>query len=423
MMRNVFLALGLGTASVACAQGLDRRLDAARADRVQFATAARPGICGDGRSYIRVDDDTWVGSWNDATRASACAEGPLRVVVTRAAREILRIEAFVGPVPAAGNGVEDIGRAATADAAAWLATMVRTGEGRVARDAMLPFGVLDSARATPVLQELLLNRELPRDTRRAALTWMVRRRASSDALGDEGLVALLVRLARDGNEHSTLRQSAVGHLARIEPAGVSALITLTAATDEGSWLARQAVEQLGRHGDPRARRAIRAMVGESERPAEVRAAAVQAIGGEYGTTRDVDALVTAWPTLGTDAVRDAALGAMASIGGEGARAFLVRTVRDEGGLTRSRRRAASLLERVGVPVRDIVTLYDVVSDGEVRGQLIDHLAQAGTREAVDKLMRIAKEDTQPTARRRAIAALGRRDDPAVREALKALVGS
>ncbi len=423
MMRNCLLALGLGTASVACAQGLDRRLDAARADRVQFTAAARPGICGDGRSYIRVDADAWVGSWNDATRASACEEGPLRVVVTRASREVLRIEAFVGPATAPADGVEDIGRVAAADAATWLSTMVRTGEGRVARDAMLPFGVLDSARATPVLQELVANRELPRDTRRSALTWIVRRRTASDGLGDAGLVALLVNLARDGNEHTTLRQSAVGHLARIEPAGVPALISLTATSDQGSWLARQAVQALGRHGDPRARRAIRAMVAESERPADVRAAAVQAIGGEYGTTKDVEALVAAWPTLGTDAVRDAALGTMASIGGQGARAFLVRTVRDEGGVTRSRRRAATLLERVGVPMREVVTLYDAVSDGEVRGQLIDLMAQAGTREALDKLMRIAKEDTQPSARRRAIAALGKRDDPAVRDALKALVGS
>lgn len=423
MIRSALALVVLGHAAVACAQGLDRRLAAARGERVQFTLPARPGICGDGRSYIRLENDSWVGTMNDATRWSACESGPLRVVVSRADNEVIRIESFVGAAASGGTEVTDLGRVAAAEAATWLASMARSGEGRVARDALLPLGVMDSAQVTGTLTAMVEDRELARDARRSALTWIVRRRGAADGLSATALVALLTRIGRDDTEHSTLRQSAVSSLSRLESGeGIPALITMSEATTDG-WLARQAAEALGRHGDPRARRAVRALIANPERPADVRTAAIQGLGGEYGTIKDAEALVAAWPQFGTDGLRDAALGTMASLGGKSSRDFLLKTVRDEGGASRQRRRAASLLERVGVPVRDLVALYDGVSDGEVRTQLIDLLSQAGTREAVAKLLRIAKEDTQPNARRRAIAALGKRDDPAVREALRSIVGS
>ncbi|MBL8961925.1 MAG: HEAT repeat domain-containing protein [Gemmatimonadetes bacterium] len=423
MMRNLLALLAMGHATVACAQGLDRRLAAARGDQVQLTLPARASICGDGRSYIRLEGDAWIGTMNDATRWSPCETGPARVVVSRAEGEIVRIDTYVGPAPTNAGEVTDLGRVAPAEAAAWLATLARSGEGRVARDAMLPLGIIDSAAVTPTLNAMVDDRELPRDTRRSALSWTVRRRMAADGLAPAALAARLSRLASDDTEHSSLRQSAVGHLARLERGeGIPALVTMTEGQSDG-WLARQAAEALGRHGDPRARRAVRAIIADADRPAEVRAAAIQGLAGEYGTVKDAEALIAAWPQLGTDGLRDAALGTMASLGGSASRAFLLKTVRDEAGASRQRRRAAGLLERVGVPAREVVSLYDGVSDGEVRAQLIELLAQAGTREAVAKLLRIAKEDTQPTARRRAIAALGKRDDPAVREALRSIVGS
>ena len=62
-----------------------------------------------------------------------------------------------------------------------------------------------------------------------------------------------------------------------------------------------------------------------------------------------------------------------------------------------------------------------MSDGEVRSTLIDAMAQAGTKEATNKLISIAREDTQISARRRAINALSRFDDPAIKTALRDLV--
>ena len=412
---------GSAHGSVAGAQGLARRIDAASGGAVQFTLAARPGVCGDGRTYIRTDTDSWYGSFNEFTRGQACEAGPLRVVVVKSGNEVIKLESYVGPVATTADAT-DLGRVSAADAVAWLGTVAKSGEGRVARDALLPLGLADSASVSPVLLDLARDQARSRDIRRSALGWLVRRRAASDALPTTELVTLVTRFARDEAEHANFRQSAVGLLARFDRGeGIPALIAMAQGTGD-TWLARHATEALARSGDPRARRAVRELAAAEGTPPDARAAAIAGLGAEYGTAQDAEALTRAYPALGTDRLKDAALGAIANIGGQSSRAFLVNLVRDENAPARQRRRSASLLDNAGVPTPEVIRIYDQVSDGEVRGTLIELMAQAGTKEATAKLMSIAKDDTQLSARRRAINALGRTDDPAVKSALRDLVG-
>jgi HEAT repeat protein len=188
-----------------------------------------------------------------------------------------------------------------------------------------------------------------------------------------------------------------------------------------TWLARHAAEALGRSGDPRARRSVRALAENEQTPADVRVAAISGLMGEYASIEDAEVLQRIYPRVTNDKTRDAILSGVGNLGSVSARTFLLKIVQDEEHPSRQRRRAASLLDRAGVPVRDVVRAYDQVSDGEVRNTLIDAMAKAGTKEATNKLITIAREDTQISARRRAINALSRFDDPAIKTALRDLV--
>jgi HEAT repeat protein len=402
------------------AQDLARRVTAATAPNVQFHFAARPGVCGDGRTYIRTDTDSWYGSINDFTRSQPCAEGPVRVVVVRSDREPIRIETFAGTLQSDSTAT-DLGRVAAADAANYLMSLARTAEGRVGREALMPATLADSATIAPALLAIARDQSRSRDMRRSALSWLSRRSTARDGLAAPELIRTLGDFARDETEHNTFRQSAVSLLGRLDRGeGIPSLIEMSGSTTD-TWLARQAAQTLGRSGDPRARRAVRALVENEQTPSDVRAAAIGALTGEYGSVQDAEALQRIYPKVTNDKTRDAILSGVANIGSVSGRAFLLAIVRDENQPAQQRRRAASLLDRAGVPVKDVVSTYDQVSDGEVRGTLINILAEAGTKEATAKLIAIAREDTQLSARRRAINALARFDDPAIKTALREIV--
>ena len=97
------VALGITAAATLRAQGsaLDRRVSAVADGAVELHFAARADACGDGAHWYRLGDDAWYGSFmgsDDAAARAACTEGPVRVRVTLASREIVRITSYVGPL-------------------------------------------------------------------------------------------------------------------------------------------------------------------------------------------------------------------------------------------------------------------------------------------------------------------------------------
>ncbi len=414
----LYLAAPVLMAPALGAQQLARKVDSATGGNVEFSFAGRPGVCGDGRTFVRIDNDFWMGNVNDNAR-SHCEPGPVRVVIVRVDGEAIRVESFVGPL-AHDSSSSDLGRVAAAEAATYLMQLASSAEGRVARDALSAAALADSAQITRQLLAIARDQAKSRELRRSALSWAVRPRAGAGLPVDEAL-KVLTALANDVNEQQSMRQQATSHLGRFERGdGIPTLITL-AQRDADPWLARQALEALNRSGDPRARRAVRDFVTGAVTPEDVRVAAITALAGEYATAKDGELIRDAYQRLTGDRGRDAAITAIAGIGGPTSRAWLSSLVRNKDQAMRQRRKAAEQLGRGGSSSNDVSTLYDAVDDSEIRSVLIDVLAQSGTKDAGAKLLSIAKSDPQLTTRKRAIGALGRFEDPIIKNALRDLV--
>jgi len=195
---------------------------------------------------------------------------------------------------------------------------------------------------------------------------------------------------------------------------------LALATND-PWLAGEATKALARSGDPRAREFLRRAAARADMPNEARAAAIAGLGGEYGSAADAAFLRDLYPKLTAERQRDAALQAIASIGGSANASWLLGIARGDTGAVQQRRRAIEMADRAGVSVNELIKLYDEVGDAEIRGAIINALARDGSRPAVDKLIAIAKDDTQYNQRRRAISALGKFDDARVKDALRGMV--
>jgi len=351
-------ALFAGVTSAACAQNLERRVAGASGDAVQFHFAARDGVCGNGKSFVRAEDSNWYGTFSNGYGGDVCSAGPVRVVVVRAGREIVRIEAYAGPLVNDPAGGTDLGAVSAREAASYLMGLATTLDGRPAREAMFPAMLADSSVITPELAKLAKDQTRARDVRRSAISWLARRRGEAGGVGAATVERTLDQLVRDRNESETVRQSALSTIASLDRGeGIPAMITF--ASDADTWLAKQAFSTLARSGDPRARAFTRTAVKRADLPEESREAAIRGLGDDYAGAADYKLLRDLYPTLDSDRTREA---------------------------------------------------------------VMSTLANAGGSDNAQWLLAIAKSPTEPAQRRRrAIALLGKYDDPRVKDALKALI--
>lgn len=226
---------------------------------VAFSTRARAGVCGDGLAMFSdglgdrrsrfYEGSVYVhGPWENTL--AACDPGPVRVTMRMVDGTPSWLRVIAGPLAVLGDSVQDLGMVATSDAAAFLRTLARAGDGRASTSALLPLVIIDSlprweilaaaARDTGRLMSYrrraadLLARAaagtLPADPnadevaashRREAVYALARRREKSD-----DPVPQLLDIAR-GNTHRDARAAAMYSLGQLaDERGIALFISM-----------------------------------------------------------------------------------------------------------------------------------------------------------------------------------------------------
>ena len=425
MSRRYLIAAALSAAAAAApahAQSLADRVNGAPDGRVEFAFAARPGVCGDGRTFIQTSPNNYSGVFygnSDYARA-ACVAGPVRVVIDRADREPLSIQTFVGPADSTLRGVTDLGRVRAQDAADYLLSLATKVDGRAGRDALLPAVLADSANTAAALVSIAKNSALARETRRGALSYMGRSTEGMQTI-PSSVTDPILSIARDETDNQSVRQAALQVLGRLDHgAGIAPLMQLSQQT-QSLWLAREAMQTLARSGDPRARQYLRTVAKRTDLPEDVLTVALRSLGQDYATAQDAALLREVYPTLKTDRSRDAVFSALADLGGAENTRWLMGLASNGNEPIQTRRNALEAASRAGAPIGDLIKLYDTTTDPNMKGALIDLYVRNGESAAIDKLLTILKGEENTSVRRRAISQLSRSEDPKVRQALQDLV--
>ncbi len=346
MRITSFSALSLLLPLACGAQSLERRVAAAGDTPAQFHFAAREGVCGNGRTYFRTDEDGWYGSYStgDGMRNDPCVNGPVRVVVTRAGKDVVRVETFVGPAAADAPATQDIGAVSVKDAVAYLMNIASTTDGRPARDALTPAMLADSSVVTPGLLQIAKDQSRSRDIRRSAITWLSRRRDEKGGISAAGIAKALDQLVRDRSESETIRSQALGNISRFDRGeGIPTLMGF--AGDPDKWLAKQAYQTLARSGDPRARQFVREQVKRTDIDEDTKVEIIRGIGDDYSTSADMKLLRDLYTTVDSDKERDAILSTVANAGGSENANWLLDIAKSKTEPVNRRRRAVSLLSR------------------------------------------------------------------------------
>jgi HEAT repeat protein len=415
------LATGI-VASLGAQSSLRSRVESGGDGRVQFRYAARADVCGLGSS-IQIGTSTYINTgnsnfWNGPDRP-ACRRGPVVVRVTRSGGMVVGVDTEIAP-ESTPEGVTDLGAVSAAAAADYLLDLAARAEGRPGREAILPAMLADSASVWPKLIELARNGALSRSVRQGAMSWLGREldRTSGDEARQAS--AALVGIATNPDEMTPIRQQAVSVLARSERADLGALTRMAAGTD--TWLRRAAIQALASSGDPRAREFLRTAFLDPALPEALRASVIRGLGREYATGKDIELLRSRFPSLTSTASRQAVLSVLAEQGGAANQQWLLGVATDASATPELRARAIEAVQKAGAPAAQLGKLYEQALDRRGKEAAINGLFRNGDRQSVDRLILIAKNETDVSVRRSVISRLGRLEDPRVQELLKELVG-
>ena len=405
------------SASSARGQSLSNKIASAGDRSVQFSFPARPGVCGDGRSYISTGSGNFYGSFSSNT-ADQCQAGPVRIVLDLADRNVVALRAFVGALsPAVDAGVTNLGTVTSAEAADYLLGVASRADGRVGHDAIFAALLGDNVDATSRLLEIGRDQNRPLETRRAALAGLGR----SDAPQLDKIGAALVQIATNENDVQQVRTTALSVLSRLDHgAGIQPLVQL-AGGNMSSWIGRESLRVLSGSGDPRARQFLRTTSQRTDLPDEYLAVAIRGLGRNYVTGQDANLLRSLYPRLTGERSREAVLGSLSELGGTENVQWLMGVVRDEKLTPEVRRRALGYLSRAGATTPALLSLYDPTPDPQLRSELISIYSRLADKAATDKLVWIARNEQNSQLKRRAISALSRNSDPSIRQALAEIV--
>lgn len=238
-------------AADARAQSLSRRLADAGDGTVVFSFASRPGVCGDGATYVRdgfgegmriSERGSFSGRNHGVDDWPPCIPGPVHVRVTLSRGEVVRLRTFAGPLRERDTADrQDLGTFGVSDATRFLTGLVEQANGRSASDAVLPLVLADSIDPWPSLLRFARDERLSRAIRSSVDFWLARGASAALGVADH-----------DDEADDDVRGSAVFALSQ-QPKDIAIPRLLDVARRNAHPAARaQALFWLGQSGDPRA---------------------------------------------------------------------------------------------------------------------------------------------------------------------------
>lgn len=296
---------------------------------------------------------------------------------------------------------------------------------------------VDPAETRPTLQKVLARTDECSVTLRRRAVYLLGRAGTEEAAAD------LLNVAKNDPDPS-VRSDAIGMVARSP--GAATVRTLeqlfTAANDETTR--RSVINALRSNGSPEARRVLRSFIEREDLSDRLRSDAISALsrgwsGGEAWVTtpsrsvtvagqrttvvrdsarplsaeaeEDAAYLRNAYAKATSRPVKSAIISAVGRIGGRTNDQWLMGIVRNRDEQMSLRREAISRLRPAALSVEEIGRLFDALAERELRGGLVNQLANRDDVAATDKLIEIARSGTDPELRRMAIQALARKNDP------------
>lgn len=286
-------------------------------------------------------------------------------------------------------------------------------------EALNALAQMDIAAAMPTVRKVLVQRdECTVELRRRAL-YIIGRQPGPDA------ATLILDIAKNDTDRG-IRSEAMRWLPRV--AGDAAIPQLEdlLRTSPDEQTQRAAVSALGAIGSDASRRAIRAIIERNDADERVRYEAILSLArekdGRQVSGEELNYLRALYSRMPTTRLKEGVLSAVSRVPAAENEQFLLGIARNVNEPAQLR---AAALQRLGrmqtVKVEDIAKLYDVADSRGMREQILSALSQRSEPAAIDKMMEIARRDTDPRIRSYAFSLLGRSKNERAKQLLKEII--
>ena len=242
-------AVAVAAADAAAQQsGIAQRIAALKDGYVELRFPSRPGVCGDGASYIRVGEHTRFGRWSSDMSDRTCVPGPVRVALRVLDGQVQRGRAYVGP--ASPGSEATVIETSAADASEYLLSLAARDARRKIDDDFVFGAVLgENVVAWPALLNIARAQGPAgrRNTHQVAMFWLGRYAAAKTAGSDDPFFE-----HEEKDDDSDLKEHAVFVLSQLKASdGIDPMIRV-ARTHRDPRVREKAIFWLGQSGDPRA---------------------------------------------------------------------------------------------------------------------------------------------------------------------------
>jgi TolA-binding protein len=273
---------------------------------------------------------------------------------------------------------------------------------------------MDADRALPILKKVL--------ERRDACAYILRRKAVflvSQKGGDEA-ADILMQAAKSDPDRET-REQAIFWLGQVRSERAVDLLedVLRNAADDASK--DKALFALSQHRSDRAGRILRDFAERASETQELREQAIFWL-GQKRSEENATYLKNLYAKVGNDGLKDKIIFSLSQQRAFGNGEWIMNIALDPKESTAMRKQALFWAgQNGGASIESFASLYDRMTDPEIKEQLIFVFSQKRDPKAVDKLMEIAKSDKDREMRSKAVFWLGQSRDPRVAKFLEDLI--
>ena len=271
---------------------------------------------------------------------------------------------------------------------------------------------MDADRAMPLLKRVLERRdECSVQLRRKAI-FLVSQKQTSET------ESLLLGAARNDPDQE-VREQAVFWLSQVgTERSVSALDSILRSAKDRN-LQEKAIFALSQVDNPRASAAIREFAERSDVASELREQAIFWI-GQQNRPENARYLQTLYSRVNQQ-LKEKIIFSLSQMNSAENNRWIMNIALDENEGIEARKQALFWAGQSGGNVADLVTLYSRMQNREMKEQLIFVYSQRNERAAVDKLLDIARNDSDREMRKKALFWLSQSNDPRVADLLQEII--